>query len=129
MIKINNELINKILTETCADLNDRDREHITTLIDENLPKWNAFFERHENLFEWTVPDGSCMAFPRYKGPEGVEKFTRSLVEESGVLLLPSTIYASQLGVTPNDRFRLGFGRADLDEGLSAFEAHLNRNYS
>jgi aspartate/methionine/tyrosine aminotransferase len=99
------------------------------IIDENLPKWNAFFERHENLFEWTVPDGSCMAFPRYKGPEGVEKFTRSLVEESGVLFLPSTIYASQLGDTPNDRFRLGFGRTGLDEGLSAFEAHLNRNYT
>jgi len=26
-----------------------------------------------------------------------------------------------------DRLRLGFGRANLDEGLAALEAHLSRN--
>jgi hypothetical protein len=50
-----------------------------------------------------------------------------LVEESGVLLLPGTIYASQLCPTPQDRFRIGFGRAGLDEGLAALEAHIMRN--
>ena len=86
------------------------------IIDDNLPKWDAFFARHPDLFDWRRPDGSCMAFPRYKGPEGVEQFTRSLVEESGVLLLPGTIYQSDLGDTPQDRFRLGFGRSGLDDG-------------
>jgi len=97
------------------------------IVDENLPKWEAFFSRYPDLFEWRKPDGSCMAFPRYKGPEGVEEFCRSLVEESGVLLLPSTIYSSELGPTPTDRFRLGFGRTGLDEGLAALEAHVMRN--
>ena len=95
------------------------------IIDENLPKWDAFFERHSGLFEWRRPDGSCMAFPRYKGPEGVEEFARAMVEEGGVLLLPSTIYRSELGETPADRFRLGFGRKGLDEGLAAMEAHIS----
>ncbi len=99
------------------------------LIDENLPKWDDFFARHQDLFDWRRPDGSCMAFPRYKGAEGVDAFARELVEESGVLLLPSTIYSSDLGPTPTDRFRLGFGRSGLDEGLAAFEAHLSRNRS
>jgi aspartate/methionine/tyrosine aminotransferase len=94
------------------------------IIDENLPKWDAFFERHRELFDWHRPDGSCMAFPRYKGPEGVEAFARAMVEEGGVLLLPSTIYRSELGETPTDRFRLGFGRKGLDEGLAAMEAHI-----
>jgi aspartate/methionine/tyrosine aminotransferase len=98
-----------------------------TIIDENLPKWEAFFSRYRDLFDWRRPDGSCMAFPRYKGSEGVEQFTRTLLEESGVLLLPSTIYASQLGNTPTDRFRLGFGRRGLDDGLAALDAHLMRN--
>lgn len=97
------------------------------IVDENLPKWDAFFARHPDLFEWQRPDGSCMAFPRYKGAEGVEAFARSLVEESGVLFLPSTIYRSDLGDTPTDRFRLGFGRLGLDEGLAALETHLMRN--
>ncbi len=97
------------------------------IIDENLPKWEAFFERYSGLFDWRRPDGSCMAFPRYKGPEGVEQFCRSLVEDSGVLFLPSTIYRSELGATPTDRFRLGFGRTGLDEGLAALDDYIMRH--
>ncbi|WP_371223466.1 aminotransferase class I/II-fold pyridoxal phosphate-dependent enzyme [Roseovarius sp. 2305UL8-3] len=106
---------NKLLARNCA------------IVDENLPKWDAFFAQHPDLFDWTRPDGSCMGFPRYKGPEGVEAFARDLVEQSGVLFLPSTIYSSELGPTPTDRFRLGFGRRGLDEGLAALEAHLMQN--
>ncbi len=99
------------------------------IVDENLPKWDAFFARYPDLFDWRRPDGSCMAFPRYKGPEGVEAFCQSLVEDSGVLFLPSTIYTSALGPTPTDRLRLGFGRRNLDEGLAALSAHLSKNTS
>lgn len=104
----------KILARSCA------------IVDENLPKWDAFFARHPDLFEWQRPDGACMGFPRYLGADGVEEFARKLVEEAGVLLLPSTIYRSDLGPTPTDRFRLGFGRRGLDAGLAAMEAHLAR---
>lgn len=112
-IALNNR--DKLLARNCA------------IVDENLPKWDAFFARYPALFEWHRPDGSCMAFPRYKGREGVEEFTRRLVEQSGVLFLPSTIYSSTLGPTPTDRFRLGFGRAGLDEGLATLDAHLRRS--
>ena len=115
MIALRNK--DRILARNCA------------IVDENLPKWDAFFARHSDLFEWRRPDGSCMAFPRYKGAIGVEAFCASLVEESGVLFLPSTIYSSDLGPTPTDRLRLGFGRANLDEGLAALDAHLSRNES
>lgn len=111
-IAVNNR--NKLLSRNCA------------IVDENLPKWEALFRRYPDLFDWRRPDGSCMAFPRYKGPEGVEQFTRSLVEESGVLLLPGTVYKSELSETPPDRFRIGLGRRGLDEGLAALEAHLVR---
>jgi len=102
----------QLLARTCA------------IVDENLPKWDAFFSQHEDLFDWQRPDGSCMAFPRYKGSDGVEIFTRDLVEKSGVLLLPGSIYQSELGATPDNHFRLGFGRRNLDEGLVALEQHL-----
>ena len=107
-------------------LQNRDRilARNNAIIDENLPKWDAFFEAHADLFEWTRPDGSCMAFPRYLGGDGVEVFARALVEEAGVLLLPSTIYHSELGPTPPDRFRLGLGRRGLDAGLAAMTTHL-----
>ena len=95
------------------------------IVDQNLQKWDAFFARHDSLFDWQRPDGSCTAFPKYKGAEGVETFCRSLVEERGFLLLPGTIYQSELSATPADHFRLGFGREGLDEGLAAFETHLH----
>lgn len=113
MIALNNR--EKILARNCA------------IVDENLPKWDAFFARHSDLFEWQRPDGACMGFPRYKGSDGVEAFCASLVEKSGVLFLPSTIYSSELGPTPTDRFRLGFGRRNLDEGIAALDAHLMKN--
>ena len=109
-------------------LNNRDQllARNCSIIDQNLPKWDAFFARYPQLFEWSHPDGSCMAFPRYTGADGVEQFCRSLVEQSGVLFLPSTIYSSDLSATPNDRFRLGFGRIGLDEGLAALDAHMTK---
>ena len=113
MIALNNR--DRILARNCA------------IVDENLPKWDAFFARHADLFDWQRPDGSCMAFPRYTGADGVEAFCQSLVEHSGVLFLPSTIYTSELGPTPDDRLRIGFGRRNLDEGLAALDAHLARN--
>ena len=98
------------------------------IVDENLPKWGAFFARYPDLFEWEPPEASCMAYPRYKGPEGVEVFARGLVEEAGVLVLPSSIYVSDLGPVPQDRFRIGLGRRGLDEGIAAMDAYICRNY-
>ncbi|MCB2093941.1 MAG: pyridoxal phosphate-dependent aminotransferase [Rhodobacteraceae bacterium] len=97
------------------------------IVDENLAKWDAFFKRHAALFDWKRPDGSCMAFPRYRGADGVETFAAALIERAGVLVLPSTIYASQLGPTPQDRFRIGFGRAGMDAGLAALDAFVMEN--
>ncbi|MEM7295610.1 MAG: pyridoxal phosphate-dependent aminotransferase [Pseudomonadota bacterium] len=94
------------------------------IVDENLARWDTFFGRHPELFDWRRPDGSCMGFPRYLGSNGVEAFCKALVEEAGVLFLPGTIYRSELGPTPTDRFRLGYGRKGLDAGLRALEDHL-----
>ena len=114
------ERLAKIALKNRSALLDRNR----AIIDENLPKWDAFFSRHEDLFDWRRPDGSCMAFPRYKGADGVENFTRNLIEDCGVLLLPGSIYDSQIAPTPKDHFRLGFGRKGLDEGLAVLDSYI-----
>jgi aspartate/methionine/tyrosine aminotransferase len=54
----------------------------------------------------------------------VEAFCRDLVEQAGVVLLPASIYASELGDVPADRFRIGVGRADPEPALEAFDAFL-----
>jgi aspartate/methionine/tyrosine aminotransferase len=97
------------------------------LIAQNLEAVNAFFAEFETLFDWQVPDGGCIGFPRYKGPDGVESFCTRLAEEIGVVLLPSSIYRSALTPTPADRFRIGFGRSYVPEGIAAMRAWLRRN--
>ena len=95
----------------------------------NVAKLDAFFADYDDLFEWTHPDGSCIGYPRFIGRGGVEAFCKALVEEEGVLLLPSSIYRSELMDTPTDRFRIGFGRANIDEGLNAFRRFLKRKHN
>jgi aspartate/methionine/tyrosine aminotransferase len=94
------------------------------IIAENLPLFDAFFARHQDLFEWTHPDGGAVAFPRYRGADGAEAFVRELVETEGVLLLPASVYASQLAAVPTDRFRIGLGRRDPRPALRALERFL-----
>jgi aspartate/methionine/tyrosine aminotransferase len=97
------------------------------IIDANLPVFDAFFARHEELFEWEHPAGGCVCFPRYLGEDGVEEFCRSLVEEAGVVLLPASIFSSVLAEVPGDRFRIGVGRSDPEPALAAFEEFLAKS--
>ena len=94
------------------------------IVSANLARLDAFFAATPGLFEWARPDGGCVGYPRYLGKDSVDLFARRLVEEAGVLVLPSGIYRSELGPTPTDRFRIGFGRKGLEQGLAAFSAHL-----
>ena len=90
----------------------------------NLNALDAFFFEFPDLFEWRRPDGGCVAFVRYLGPDGVESFCERLVEQAGVLLLPASLYRSEVGSAPTDRFRIGCGRANISTGLDAFRRFL-----
>ena len=94
---------------------------------DGLRQTTAFLNEFPDLFETYLPDGGVVFYPRYKGADGVESFTRRLVEDAGVSLLPASLYASQLGSTPADRFRIGYGRLNLTDGLAAMRAHIMRN--
>ncbi|MFI1737285.1 aminotransferase class I/II-fold pyridoxal phosphate-dependent enzyme [Streptomyces sioyaensis] len=110
------EVLARIALKARETILDRNR----ALIERNLPVFEAFFAEFGDVFEWQAPDGGCVAYPRYLGPEGVEEFCTRLVAEAGVLLLPASIYRSELTPTPADRFRIGIGRRDPEEGLAAF---------
>lgn len=95
------------------------------LVRANAEHVGRFFSRRPDLFEWREPHGGCVGFPRYLGSDGVESFARRLVEEAGVLLLPSSLYRSEVGPVPEDRFRIGLGRAFVPDALAAMAAWVD----
>lgn len=86
---------------------------------------SEFMTRRSDLFDYESPDGGCVCFPRYLGPDGVADFCTRAVERSGVFLLPMSVYESDLGPVPTDRFRIGIGRTTVPASLQALDAHLD----
>lgn len=128
-LSICNSAPSERLAVMALSVSDRILERNRALIAENLQKMDAFFADHADLFDWTRPDGGCVAYPRYRGADGVEAFCRDLVEEQGVLLLPASVYHSELMDAPAGRFRIGFGRRGIDAGLTAMRAFLERRHN
>ncbi len=115
-------------SEFLATLALRNAEAVTArnrrIMHDNLPALQAMMKRCEGIVEWSAPDGGCVMFPRYLGADGVEAFAESLVRERSAVVLPASVYASQLLEIPRDRFRIGMGRANPEEGWAQLEAHL-----
>ncbi|SLN24008.1 Capreomycidine synthase [Roseovarius albus] len=99
------------------------------LLSKNVVALESLFADFPCLVEWARPKGGCVAFPRYIGPGDGEIFCREILQESGVLLLPGSIYASELSDIPDNHFRVGFGRGQVfEDGLAAMRAHFEAHY-
>ena len=121
-------ICNAAPSERLAIIALRAREKILernrSLLTYNLEKLEIFFGEFPTLFDWYRPDGGCVAFPKYLGSGTTNQFCEDVVDKAGVLLLPPRIFKSELLTTPHDRFRIGFGRRNLVEGLDVWRAYL-----
>jgi aspartate/methionine/tyrosine aminotransferase len=121
-------ICNSAPSEALALIALKSREHIIKknlqVIRDNLEVLDGFFDEFRQLFDWRVPEGGCVAFIRYKGRDGVEDFTARMVEECGVLLLPSSVFRSELAPVPNDCVRVGFGRSHIPQGVAVMREWL-----
>lgn len=84
----------------------------------------ALLQRHSDLFEAPVPSDGVLAFPRYRGVEGADRFAQRLVLEAGVLVMPSSLWHSPLAAVPSDRLRIGLGKVEAVSALAALDAYL-----
>jgi aspartate/methionine/tyrosine aminotransferase len=85
----------------------------------NLPLLDAFFRQRASLFEWTKPNASPIGFVRFKPQRDVSSFCEQLARDTGVLLLPGTVYDQPRHI------RFGFGRKNMPEALAHFAAYLD----
>ena len=87
------------------------------IVQRNLPRLEEFFHRHRQTFEWVRPSAGPIGFPRVRGVGDVDRFCERIAA-AGVLLLPGSVYDEPGHV------RVGFGRANLPEALTALESAL-----
>jgi aspartate/methionine/tyrosine aminotransferase len=94
----------------------------------NVELATRFFERYRSLLSWVPPQGGTVCFPRLtdafaRTAGGAEAFCRRVLEDTGVLLLPSTAYGYG-----DLHFRLGLGRDDFAEGLRVLDEYHSRGH-
>jgi aspartate/methionine/tyrosine aminotransferase len=94
-------------------------ERNVNIIKSNLKIAEEFFSRYPKLFEFNRPMAGPIAFIKMNIVTPIAEFCDTLVEESGVLLLPSSIYSFE-----GQYFRMGFGRANFVDSLKKFEEYL-----
>jgi aspartate/methionine/tyrosine aminotransferase len=119
-------ICNSAPSEFLAELALRHRQSLVErnlgIIAHNLSILDGFFERHAARFVWQRPKAGPIAFPRLLGllDGDIEAFCHDLVTRSGVLLLPGTVYEDE-----GNHFRIGFGRANLPQGVARLEEYLS----
>jgi aspartate/methionine/tyrosine aminotransferase len=88
------------------------------IIRDNLDRLDQFFGVYDDLFTWDRPKAGSIAFPKLLRGK-IDEFCSDLVEKTGVLLLPGTLYGPEY-----NSFRIGFGRRNLPEALERLEEYL-----
>jgi len=103
-------------------LRNRERLHRRSLdfVVANVRLLDEFFVRHRELFQWQRPRAGTVGLVRYRGAEGAAAFCDRVVNQCGVLLLPSE--ELEFG---DAHFRVGFGRRGMPEALRRFEDYLS----
>jgi aspartate/methionine/tyrosine aminotransferase len=91
------------------------------IVTANLPLLDGFFERWRGRLEWVRPRGGTIGFPRLVADVPIDRFAEDLVRETGVLLLPGTLFGDE-----GNHFRLGFGRTNLPAALERLETYATR---
>lgn len=94
-----------------------------SIVQRNLPLLEAFLARHSGLFSWVKPNASPIGFPRVNIKGNVTDFCEEVVQKTGVLLLPGSVYDQ-----PN-HIRMGYGRSNMPEALELLENYLQNQSS
>ncbi len=90
-------------------------------IKSNLEVFRQFSERNKDFLNFYEPNAGSTAFVKLKIKESAMAYAERLVQETGIMLLPSETF--EYGTK---HARIGFGRENLPEILDIFEKYINK---
>lgn len=118
-------ICNSAPSEFLAGLALRQRDRIVArnleIIGNNLTLLDGFFRDWGGVFSWQRPRAGSIALPSLIG-RNADEFCAELVERTGVLLAPGSMFAPEL----KSNFRIGYGRADLVQCLDRLVGYLEK---
>ena len=91
-------------------------------IQQNIVLFSSFQNKYSHLFDFAPPSTSSTAFIKLHLNESAEDFAHKLVEETGIMILPSEAF--EYG---NTHARIGFGRESFPEVLAVLEGFIKKN--
>jgi aspartate/methionine/tyrosine aminotransferase len=89
------------------------------IVARNLELVASVFAKHADVFEWIAPRAGLVAFPRLRLSIPIDEFATRLVETTGVLIVPGTVFEHE-----GNHFRVGLGRKNVPAALDRLQAFL-----
>lgn len=91
------------------------------LIQENYRILSAFISDNPQWVRWTPPQAGCTGLLAFTGVTDIEVFADRVLDETGVMLLPATVYDY-----PGPYCRISYGRRTMPEALERIRRFLSR---
>ena len=113
----------EVLAAIALKSRDRVLARNRAIVDANMTRLDGFFERWAGTFDWVRPRGGSIGYVRLSAAVPVDAFTEDLVRETGVLILPGSVFADS-----GNHFRVGFGRTNMPEALERLESYATRRF-
>ena len=89
----------------------------------NMAVLAQFFQTFANDFQGRCPPAGSLCFPRMTAVEDTFSFCEELVRDTGIMLVPSKMFAYG-----HQHVRIGFGRKDFPEVLKRFGDYLIQRF-
>lgn len=91
------------------------------IIRDNLAAFRAFLDARPTQFTWVPPRAGPVAFVEPASVADVERYCDRVLERTGVLLLPGTVFDES-----SRAVRVGFGRRSFREALGHYAAFVDQ---